>query len=313
MKVIGRSMVFVIVIGAATMSRTAAAQRDTVKTQADTSLTHVLRLRDGSTLVGKLLSRDSTTLRFETNGGILTIPAANVIEIKSISAADRHGSEYWFPDANRTRLFFAPTGRMLEKGEGYYSNTYLFLQNFVGAPTDNFTIGGGFSILPTPNFFNDNVYYITPKLGVYSSPNTNAAVGALAGYTPTDNGHSFGILYGVVTRGGPDAAVTGGVGYGYVDGKLANRPYLLLGGEQRLSRRVALVTENYGYWAHHDDVQCNPASFTCQTITHFRMDGAVSYGLRFMGEKLSTDFAFINITTDWIFPGVPYIAFAVKF
>jgi hypothetical protein len=255
-----------------------------VKTQADTNITHVLRLRDGSTLVGKLLSRDSTTVRFETNGGVLTIPAASVVEIRTISPAEVHDNEYWFADANRTRLFFAPTGRMLESGEGYYSNTYLFLQNFVGAPSDNFTIGGGFSVLPTTDFFSNNLYYITPKVGVYSSPNTNAAVGALIGYSPTDNGHSFGILYGVGTQGGPNASVTGGVGYGYVDGTLANHPLLMLGGERRVSRRVALVSENYGYWAQHDD------GFQCAGV--------------------GTPW---NSSTDWLFPGIPYISFAVKF
>jgi hypothetical protein len=87
----------------------------------------------------------------------------------------------------------------------------------------------------------------------------------------------------------------------------------MLGGEHRVSRRVALVTENYGYWATHDDgVQCLAAG-PCKTISHVQMDGIVSYGLRFMGEKLSTDFAFINSTTDWLFPGIPYISFAVKF
>jgi hypothetical protein len=32
-----------------------------------------------------------------------------------------------------------------------------------------------------------------------------------------------------------------------------------------------------------------------------------------MGEKLSTDFALWNATSEFIFPGIPYIAFAVKF
>lgn len=289
-----------VLTGVAAMSRPASAQRDTARTYADTSITHVLRLRDGSTLVGKLLSRDSTTVRFETNGGVLTIPAFNVIEIKAIASAEMHGTEYWFPDPNRTRLFFGPTGRMLEKGEGYYSNTYLLLQNFVGAPTSNITLGGGFSVIPTSDFLKNNVYYVTPKIGVYTSPSTNAAVGALIGFSPIDNGHSFGIAYAVATQGGPDGSVTGGVGYGYADGTRTERPILMLGGEQRLSRRVAFVTENYAYWSRNNTLSGAMTSY-------------VSYGLRFMGEKLSTDFAFINKTDNWIFPGVPYISFAVKF
>ena len=177
-----------------TAPRAAFAQGDSARMQSDTSITHLLRLRDGSTLMGKLLSRDSVSVRFATNGGILTIPVANVAEIKTVVSTEMHGDEYWFPDPNRTRLFFAPTGRMLEKGEGYYSNTDLLLQNFVGAPSDNVTIGGGFSVVPSNDFLNNNLYYLTPKVGVFASPKTNAAVGALIGFVPTDNGHTFGIL-----------------------------------------------------------------------------------------------------------------------
>jgi len=252
----------------------------------------MLRLRDGSTLMGKLVSRDSVSLRFETNGGVLTIPVSNVIEIREVGPAAMHGDQYWFPDPNRTRLFFAPTGRMLEKGEGYYSNTYLFLQNFVAGASERLTLGGGFSVVPSDDFLANNVYYLTPKLGLYNTPRTNAAVGALIGYVPTDNGHSFGILYGVATQGDADASMTAGLGYGYVDGRMSKYPIFMLGGASRVSRRVALVTENYGY----------PGN------------GAVfSYGVRFMGEKLSTDFAFWNSSEHVFIPGIPYISFAVKF
>src|SRR5438094_6954487 len=135
----------------------------------DTSITHMLRLKDGSTLSGRLVSRDSAFVRFETNGGLLTIPASSVIEVAAIQAHEIHGSEYWFPDPNRTRLFFAPTARMLRSSEGYYSNTYLFLQNFAFGASDLLTLGGGFSIVPGNDFLTNNVYYFTPKPGLYVS------------------------------------------------------------------------------------------------------------------------------------------------
>jgi archaellum component FlaG (FlaF/FlaG flagellin family) len=40
---------------------------------------------------------------------------------------------------------------------------------------------------------------------------------------------------------------------------------------------------------------------------------ALSYGVRFFGDRLSVDFALINDPSDPIVPGVPYVAFAVKF
>jgi hypothetical protein len=304
---------FILALGAAP---SAGAQTNTARSNSDTAITHILRLRDGSMLVGRLLARDSTTLQFATSGGVLSIPATSVLEIRAVGAHDMHAGEYWFPDANRTRLFFAPTGRMLEKGEGYYSNTYLLLQNFVGAPSDNFTFGGGFSVIPSDDVLANNVYYLTPKLGVYASPTLNAAVGALAGIAPFDHGNTFGILYGVVTRGGPDASATAGIGYAFGGGSFADHPVLMLGGSSRASRRIAFVTENYAYFENFSE-QCTSQSvppYTSSCTNRTRMHALLSYGLRFMGEKISTDFAFFNSTQGEVFfPGIPYIAFAVKF
>ena len=288
----------------------AGAQVDSARAPADTAITHMLRLRDGSTLMGRLLSRDSVSVTFATNGGVLTIPLTRVAEIKAVTAGDMHDDEYWFPDPNRTRMFFAPTGRMLERGEGYYSNTYLLLQNFVGGVSDHFTFGGGFSLVPGTDFLTNNAYYLTPKFGVFNSPTTNVAVGALVGFAPFDNGHSFGILYGVATRGGPDANLTGGLGYGFADGHVTSRPILMFGGQTRVSRRTALLTENYVYWSTED--QCTGTT-TCQIVSRTKASGVLSYGVRFMGEKLSADLAFWNSSTEFVFPGIPYIAFAVKF
>ena len=307
------SLAIVLMLGRSTV---ATAQRQPIPR--DTNITHVLYLADGSTLVGKLLSRDSTMVQFQTNGGLFSVPVSRVKEIREVRPADVKGDEYWFPDANETRLFFAPTGRMLKKGEGYYSNTYLLLQNFVGGVSDAFTLGGGFSIVPSDDFFNQNIYYVTPKIGLYNRPKTNVAVGALVGLSPglsdwDSRGESFGILYGVATRGGPDASMTAGVGYGFHNGDFQDLPLFMLGGAVRSSRRVSLVTENYLTWTKQGNYTYCPA-YPCPPPTYsHNAEGVLSYGLRFMGEKLSTDFALWNATSEFIFPGIPYIAFAVKF
>lgn len=285
----------------------------------DTNLTHVLYLADGSTLVGKLISRDSTSIVFETNGGMLRVPASRVTQLREIQAAEVRGNEYWFPDANETRLFFAPTGRMLKVNEGYYSNTYLFLQNFAGGLSNHVTLAGGFSMVPTADFLADNVYYIAPKVGLYNTDKTNVAIGALGGLSPgsddpySDRGpQTFGILYGVATRGGPDGSITAGVGYRFNDGQVHRRPLFMAGGSVRASKRVSLVTENYAWWTRDYDYSC--VTYPCsQARERLRPHVLYSYGLRFMGEKLSTDFALWKSNEMEVFPGIPYVAFAVKF
>jgi hypothetical protein len=312
---ITRLMLAVAVAVLLARSATAAAQRQQVPR--DTNLTHVLYLMDGTTLVGKFVSRDSLTIHFETNGGMLTVPLSRVRELRDVRPSDVKGNEYWFPDANETRLFFAPTGRMLKKGEGYYSNTYLVLQNFVGGVSDQFTLGGGMSILPSSNFLEDNVYYVTPKLGLYNKPKTNVAVGALLGAVPGASGgggDAFGLAYAVGTRGGPDASVTAGIGFGFDGGGLQERPLFMLGGAVRTSRRVSLLTENYFTWTRETQyVYCGSYPSCPPPQYRNELQAVVSYGLRFMGEKLSTDFALWNYSGEFIFPGIPYIAFAVKF
>ena len=290
------------------------AQRDTTpqtRAERDTSTRQLVQTRDGSTLLGRIVAEDSTTIRLETVGGVLTLARSAVVAIKTVRESELRDGEYWFRDPNRSRLFFAPTGRMLDQGEGYYMNTYLLLQNFVGAPTNDITIGGGFALIPgvDPGKW---AYYLTPKVGLHQSENFNVAVGALAGFAP--GSHGFGILYGVGTRGGTDGSVTGGLGWGYSGTSFASRPAVMLGGERRLSRRVAFITENYALSTKSDRYTCGSSG--CTTSSRNETLTLASYGLRFLGEKMSVDLAFWNAAGDgasWIFPGIPYVSFGVKF
>ena len=67
------SLAIVLMLGRSTV---ATAQRQPIPR--DTNITHVLYLADGSTLVGKLLSRDSTMVQFQTNGGLFSVPVSRV-------------------------------------------------------------------------------------------------------------------------------------------------------------------------------------------------------------------------------------------
>ena len=312
---VARSLAVLLVVGAVAPVAVSA-QRPTPTAPADTVARQVLRTRDGSTFVGRVVSEDSASVRFQTSSGTLTVDRATVLAIDAIRSADMHGEEYWFPDPNRTRLFFGPTGRMLDAGEGYYMNADLILQNFAAAAGNYVTLGGGFSLIPGVDP-GDWLYYLTPKVGVYRSDNLNAAVGALAGFVRGGGAgggrNGFGVLYGVATAGGPNASVSGGLGFGYAGSKIESRPVYLVGGEKRVSRRVALLTENYAFIERTSDFVC---AATCSESSRNRLAGAVSYGMRFLGEKLSVDFGFFNLAghdTDLIFPGIPYLSFTAKY
>jgi len=276
----------VVVAGAVPSAKAQTAQTDSAK------ITHVLRTREGSVLLGRIIEERGDTIRFETRGGLLTIARSSIDDLKPVASNEVRNGVYWFADPNRTRLFFAPTARMLSPGEGYYSNTYLFFQTFAGGLSERMTIGGGMTLVPAG--LDNQIYYLTPKVGLLNTETVNVAAGALLVLAPMDDGHSFGILYSVATYGGIDGSMTAGLGWGYYDNELANRPAIMVGGAKRVSRRVSFITENYVF-----PRESNPL---------------LSYGVRFFGEKLATDLAMIYpMGSGMPFPGVPFVSFTVKF
>jgi hypothetical protein len=285
--------------GASVAPRAARAQdpaaRDTVR--ADSSQMYIMRTRDGSLFVGRLVRATVDSVFFVSAGGPITVPRSAVLELRQIGRGSMREGVYWAPNPNDTRLFFAPTGRTLAKGEAYFSDTWVFFLLFVGGVTDRLTLGGGFSVLPFEDF-TENVFYITPKYGIVRQERFNLAVGALIGVAGVAdfNAGPGGIVYGVATVGAPDASVTIGTGFVFAQSDIGEEPLIMLGGERRVARRVSLATENYFI----------PGEST----------GLVSYGVRLFGERMSVDLAFgnpIGVDTEIRFPGWPYLAFAVKF
>jgi hypothetical protein len=256
------------------------------------SLLVAVTLRDGSTLIGRVLEVTPTIVRFRSAVGESSIPRDAITSIRVTAAGGAHGGEYWPEDPSRTRLFFAPTGRMLRKGEGYFSDAYVFFPSFQGGLTDRFTIGGGMSIVPGLGI-DEQVFYLTPKVGLLSGPRVNVAVGALvAGVGALSDYGPVGIGYGAATFGGEDASLTTGVGFGF-DRNSTSQALLMVGGSMRGSRNIAFVSENYLYTGRGSSV-------------------LLSGGIRFMGEKLAVDLAGFT-SGDSEIPVVPYLAFIYKF
>jgi hypothetical protein len=225
---------------------------------------------------------------FRSTAGVeMTVDVATVRSLKPVRGRIVRG-ELWREDPNPTRLFFAPTGRSLKKGEAYFG-VYEVLLPFVQIGiTDRFSVGGG-----TPLIFGDinRPAWITPKFQIARGPSTNASIGVLHFFNIDDG--SVGIAYGVVTQGNADSAVTVGAGYAYAragddDG---GAPVGMIGGEHRVSRRVKLVTENY----------------------LFKGGGFASGGLRLFGEKLSADFGLVMQLFDDARVLLPMINIVRKF
>jgi hypothetical protein len=231
-------------------------------------VTQELELNDGSAVIGRVESVGEGRLVFRTTSGVeMTVDVTAVRSLKPFTGRIVNG-ELWREDPNPTRLFFAPTGRSLKKGEAYFG-VYEILLPFVQVGiTDRISIGAG-----TPLIFGDveRPVWVTPKIRIMESRSTALSAGVMHFFNVDDA--SIGIAYGVVTQGSTDNAVTVGLGYSYArtDNDDADSGVLMLGGERRVSRRIKLVTENYV----------------------FKGGGFASGGLRFFGEKLSADFGLV--------------------
>ncbi len=207
-----------------------------------------LTLTDGTQMIGRIVAVTDSTVDFESVLGTSTIKRAHITRVREENAGTTRNGRYYFANPNATRLLFAPTGRMLEQGEGYFADHWIFFPSINLGLTSRFTLGGGMTVFPgiSPT---DQLLYLTPKFGVVQRPSFNFAVGAFAGSLPSwdDDGsrESAGVLYGVTTWGKQDAHFTAGIGYGYFNDELADRPVLMFGGESRTAPRVSLVTENW--------------------------------------------------------------------
>lgn len=277
-------------------------QSDTIpaKPKYDPGKTYRIELIDGSVLMGQIVYYDSTTFYLVTTySQRIEISAKNVKSLKEIAPENLKGGVYHIENPNYTRYLFGPSAFNLKAGEGYYQNTYLLLNSANVGLTDYLSVGGGIELLST-FALGDPIFFVTPKVGFKVSKNFHAGGGILYANVPSfDDDESrtgFGISYGLVTYGTTDHNITGGIGYGFIKGEFSDRPVITLNATTRIANRASLVTEN---WFYPD-----------QTYQRY-----FSYGIRFFGERIAVDLAFINNAdiAKAILIGIPYIDFVVKF
>lgn len=268
----------------------------TLEVLSDTSMRQLLKLRDGSVILGRIAQSWGDSARVESMAGVLILRQSNVSSVTNVLSSSIHDGVYWPDDPNMTRLFFAPTGRTLKKGEGYFANHWLFLMDGYTGVTDRLTLGGAMTLFPSDNFLKNNVYFISPKFAITRSERFHSAVGVFAGMAPfvdeVGSNNSFGIAYGVATWGGENGGVTVGTGFGFAEGKMARNPMVMVGGTRRVSKHVAFVTENWLF----PNVD-NPIT---------------TLGISTVSDKMSWDLGFVTVLGVGVIVPVPWIGVAWK-
>jgi len=271
-----------------------------------------LTLKDGMEFIGTVVHEDSTIILFKTTHNIsMTVPRIQVkvletlsgyfegekymrrvprIQVKVLETLSGYfeGEKYMRRDPNDTRLFFSSTGRSLKKGQGYFSAYEIFFPSIAVGITDFIMISGGISLIPGAE---SQLIYLTPKIRLLHLKNfdLSASLQYMSSF-----GYSFGMGYANATYGTSRASVTGGLGWGFVDGHFSSSPCIILGGETQLSNSIKLITENW---------------FPPKTDVAILL-----FGIRFFGENIAGDFGLMTTTkSSGGFPFVPWVGFAYNF
>lgn len=89
-----------------------------------------ITLTDGTQVQGTILRQDKTHITIATSSGLeVKVPRDSIVSTRKIKSSNGALTR---SDPNYSRLMFAPTGRPLRSGQGYWSNYYIF---FLESPT----------------------------------------------------------------------------------------------------------------------------------------------------------------------------------
>ncbi len=208
----------------------------------DSSRVVELRLRDSTSVRGRVVAEDLASLTLVTGAGVrLTVPLASLIEWRDVVEPPAAAAEL---DPGDSRLFLAHTARPVPKGRLSVLDYLIFFPVLNYGATSRLTLTGGMSLIP---FSPNQLFYLAPKYTVLDSPGASLAAGVLylrlVGFVPS-SGYA-GIAYGVTTLGGPASSATALVGFPFASGGWERRPLVVLGGQTRISPRVKVLAEGW--------------------------------------------------------------------
>ena len=245
----------------------------------------ITKMKNGDDYKGVLLKQGDGRILLKTVNGEMNLIASNIHSLENYD----YVGKFEFANPHDTRYFFGPTGIPIKKGKGYYQNI-LVTTNFVNyGVTKNISIGGGFEFIST--VLGSPIWFFTPKVGFDLSENIHVGGGfIMAGFA--DEGTAT-LGYGVFTLGQSETNLSIGAGYGLIDQELSDYPVIMISGTHRISKSIALLSENYVI----------PDSF------YFGI-----HGIRIISKKNSFDVGAIIIPEiASVIPALPYVGYVRVF
>ncbi len=264
---------------------------------------HVV-LKDGSELHGELISKTSDQIVIKTAAmGEVTLSVNDIDEIEETGESDYRKGKYWFPNPNPSKYLLGSSAIPPEKGSGYYQNTWVFFNSFNYAFTDFLSLSGGFEIFSIfAGSEGPYAFYLNPKVSFNVVDNLYLGGNVLYANTirSIDEFGGIGTLNAIASYGTHNTNITASLGWGFAEGDFSSKPLITISGMVRASRRIGFVSENW---------------IVPEVGSGGSYYGVFSYGIRFLGEKISVDLAFVNNPdiADVLIIGWPFLDFVVNF
>jgi hypothetical protein len=270
----------------------------------EVSRSYQVTLNDGSTISGKLLSITDTEVIIQSGTmGDIRLLKANIKTMTLISSINVKETGIWFTNPNPSKYLLGNSAIPMEKNTGYYQNTWIFVNTFGYGITKNISISAGFEIISVlAGGDGPYAFYVNPKASFKIANNFYAGGNILYANT-IRTVESFGglaTLNGFATYGNNNNNITFAMGWGWADGNFSSKPVIIVSGMTRVSKRIGFVSENWIVPGINDSGGYY---------------GIYSYGIRFLGEKISVDLAFLNnpdIAKEIII-GIPWLDFIINF
>ncbi len=276
------------------------AQNGSTKETTEEEASYVeIKLLEGTNIIGILVAETTEKITIQNEAlGEVDILKSKIDSYNVLPDGSFKDGVYWHSTVNSSRNIFTPTGYGLKKGEGYYQNFLVFINQVSYGVTDKFSIGVGFEFASLLARLNDGggegddgvtlpAFMLTPKFSIpIKEDKWNIGVGGLYLNIPYLD-FNLGVLYGVSTWGSRDHNLTVGVGFGgaKIDGfgdddgfKLGKRPVITLSGTTRFSKRIAMVSENWFFSSGDND----------NLIYN-------SLGIRYLGNRVSVDLSIVGL------------------
>lgn len=205
--------------------------------------------KSGEAVKGKIKSVTEDVIEiFDEEANIVQIAQSNIEytkDLQEVSVTETMLEDVIPVDEyNSNRYFISPSGYSIPKGKSYYENIGVFFNSFGFGISDNFSLSVGAEIISL--LYGHPILYISPRFHVEDTQGFAWSLGATFLTSPSDNFTGIGVFQSAFTFGDRNNNLTIGGGYGFTTEGFENTVVpITVSGVRRLSRKVALITDNF--------------------------------------------------------------------